>query len=70
MNYPEWSRDGKLGIDLLFDDNSYDEMRNALKERVNTYRKKRRGPINPNSYRGEQTRFSINIPSLSYSFLE
>lgn len=28
---PDWSRDGKLGIDLLFDDNSYDEMTNALK---------------------------------------
>jgi superfamily I DNA and/or RNA helicase len=28
---PEWSRDGKLGIDLLFDDNSYDEMQLALK---------------------------------------
>lgn len=28
---PNWSRDGKLGIDLLFDDNSYDEMQNALK---------------------------------------
>jgi len=29
---PEWSRDGKLGIDLLFDDNSYDEMQHALKQ--------------------------------------
>jgi ATP-dependent RNA/DNA helicase IGHMBP2 len=28
---PDWCRDGKLGIDLLFDDNSYDEMQNALK---------------------------------------
>lgn len=28
---PEWARDGKLGIDLLFDDSSYDEMQNALK---------------------------------------
>jgi ATP-dependent RNA/DNA helicase IGHMBP2 len=28
---PDWSRDGKLGIDLLFDDNSYDEMNQALK---------------------------------------
>lgn len=28
---PDWSRDGKLGIDLLFDDNSYDEMTDALK---------------------------------------
>lgn len=27
---PEWSSDGKLGIDLLFDDNSYDEMQAAL----------------------------------------
>lgn len=31
---PDWSRDGKLGIDLLFDDNSYDEMQNALKQAV------------------------------------
>lgn len=28
---PEWSRNGKLGIDLLFDENSYDEMFGALK---------------------------------------
>jgi ATP-dependent RNA/DNA helicase IGHMBP2 len=28
---PEWSRDGKLGIDVLFDDNSYDEMNSAVK---------------------------------------
>lgn len=29
---PEWSRNGKLGIDLLFDDNSYDEMLHALRQ--------------------------------------
>lgn len=28
---PEWSRNGKLGIDLLFDDASYDEMVTAVK---------------------------------------
>jgi len=28
---PDWTRDGKLGIDLLFDNNSYNEMHNALK---------------------------------------
>jgi ATP-dependent RNA/DNA helicase IGHMBP2 len=28
---PDWSRDGKLGIEVLFDDNSYDEMFAALK---------------------------------------
>lgn len=29
---PEWSRDGQLGVNLLFDDNSYAEMQNALKD--------------------------------------
>lgn len=29
---PDWSRDGKLGVELLFDNNSYDEMQDALKE--------------------------------------
>lgn len=29
---PEWSRKGKLGIDLLFDENSYREMNAALQE--------------------------------------
>lgn len=28
---PDWASDGKLGIDVLFDDNSYDEMQAALK---------------------------------------
>src|SRR5947209_6422797 len=28
---PEWSRNGKLGIDAIFDQNSYEEMENALK---------------------------------------
>lgn len=28
---PEWSRNGKLGIDAVFDQNSYEEMENALK---------------------------------------
>lgn len=38
---PEWSRDGKLGIDLLFDENSYEEMQNALKL-ANTSKEKNR----------------------------
>jgi ATP-dependent RNA/DNA helicase IGHMBP2 len=29
---PEWSRDGKLGVDVLFDENSYEEMLAGLKE--------------------------------------
>src|SRR6478609_3585454 len=37
---PDWASDGKLGIDLLFDDNSYEEMQNALKLAVTLYDKK------------------------------
>src|SRR5882757_2555744 len=29
---PDWARDGKLGVDLLFDDNSYTEMFSALRQ--------------------------------------
>jgi ATP-dependent RNA/DNA helicase IGHMBP2 len=29
---PEWGRNGKLGVELLFDNNSYDEMQAALKQ--------------------------------------
>jgi superfamily I DNA and/or RNA helicase len=29
---PDWARDGKLGVDLLFDNNSYDEMFKAIKQ--------------------------------------
>lgn len=29
---PDWTRDGKLGVQLLFDNNSYDEMQDALKQ--------------------------------------
>ncbi len=28
---PEWSRDGKLGVELLFDNNSYEEMQQAIR---------------------------------------
>jgi ATP-dependent RNA/DNA helicase IGHMBP2 len=33
---PDWASDGKLGIDLLFDAYSYDEMRDALKKAEQT----------------------------------
>ncbi|HJT74398.1 MAG TPA: AAA domain-containing protein [Chitinophaga sp.] len=42
---PEWSRDGKLGIDLLFDDNSYDEMQNALKQAISLSEKPEEGRL-------------------------
>jgi ATP-dependent RNA/DNA helicase IGHMBP2 len=42
---PEWSRDGKLGVDLLFDDNSYDEMNQALKTAANAVEHKKFGRL-------------------------
>jgi ATP-dependent RNA/DNA helicase IGHMBP2 len=40
---PEWADDGKLGIDLLFDDNSYDEMQSAIKRAASLSEKKEEG---------------------------
>ncbi|RFS18824.1 DUF2075 domain-containing protein [Chitinophaga silvatica] len=36
---PEWAHNGKLGIDLLFDENSYEEMEQALKQASTLYEK-------------------------------
>ncbi|HWK07341.1 MAG TPA: AAA domain-containing protein [Puia sp.] len=42
---PGWADDGKLGLDLLFDDNSYDEMRNALRLASTLYEKREEGNL-------------------------
>lgn len=42
---PDWASDGKLGIDLLFDDNSYDEMQSALKLAITLSEKKEEGHL-------------------------
>lgn len=42
---PEWADNGKLGIDLLFDDNSYDEMQQALKLATALAEKKEEGRL-------------------------
>src|SRR5690606_15184443 len=34
---PDWTRDGKLGVDVLFDNNSYNEMYNALKQAADIF---------------------------------
>src|SRR5215211_1650752 len=40
---PEWSRNGKLGIDAVFDENSYQEMEGALKSAMILEEKKEEG---------------------------
>lgn len=42
---PDWSRDGKLGVDVLFDNNSYDEMQNALKTADSPFEKAEEGRL-------------------------
>jgi len=42
---PEWAANGKLGVDLLFDDNSYDEMQNALKLAISLSEKRDEGRL-------------------------
>ena len=36
---PPWTRNGKLGVDLLFDENSYDEMQQALRQASTLFEK-------------------------------
>lgn len=42
---PDWASNGKLGVDLLFDDNSYAEMEAALKEASSRKEKKEDGKL-------------------------
>src|SRR5688572_11284165 len=42
---PDWSRNGKLGIDAVFDENSYAEMENALKQASVVAEKKEGGHL-------------------------
>ena len=42
---PEWADNGKLGVDLLFDDNSYDEMQHALKLAITLSEKREEGKL-------------------------
>ena len=42
---PDWVRNGKLGIDLLFDDNSYTEMFGAIKQAASLAEKSAEGAL-------------------------
>lgn len=68
---PEWSRDGKLGVDLLFDENSYDEMQNALRQASVVYEKEEKGLVSVLTGRTSpvyyQPRVPFNSPSLNAS---
>ncbi|HEY0040848.1 MAG TPA: AAA domain-containing protein [Flavisolibacter sp.] len=42
---PDWARNGKLGIDAVFDQNSYEEMETALKSAASIAEKKEEGEL-------------------------
>jgi superfamily I DNA and/or RNA helicase len=42
---PDWTRNGRLGIDLLFDDNSYTEMFSALRQAAGLTEKREEGRL-------------------------
>lgn len=42
---PDWTRRGKLGIDAVFDENSYQEMEQALKSAISIAEKKEEGRL-------------------------
>lgn len=69
---PEWSRNGRLGIDAVFDKNSYEEMEATLRLASVSADKKEEGDIikiltgekKPTFYAGS---FSVSIPLLNAS---
>ena len=60
---PDWSRDGKLGVDLLFDDNSYDEMQAALKLAMARYEKKEEGLLSRILTGEKEPTFDSSLPT-------
>jgi ATP-dependent RNA/DNA helicase IGHMBP2 len=65
---PDWARDGKLGIDLLFDENSYDEMQQALKLASSLREKKEEGHL-INILTGERSPGFQQIPAIEIPVL-
>jgi len=69
-SFPEWINDGKLGVQLLFDDNSYDEMNRALNYLLKTEKETLIRLINiilGNSEPEFEEKYPVTIPSLNES---
>lgn len=68
---PDWASDGKLGIDLLFDENSYDEMQNACKLAASLAEKPAEGRLIQILTGAKETTFNtsdpVPVPSLNVS---
>jgi ATP-dependent RNA/DNA helicase IGHMBP2 len=62
---PEWADNGKLGVDLLFDDNSYDEMQQALKLAITLSEKREEGRLISVLTGGTKPTFNTTLPAYS-----
>ena len=62
---PDFARDGKIGIDVLFDDNSYDEMQSALKS-ANELVKKPEGNLVRVLTGEKQPTFNENLHKITF----
>lgn len=62
---PEWACNGKLGIDLLFDDNSYDEMQSAIQQASATSARPVEGRLVRVLTGEEKPRFTENVTAPS-----
>jgi len=62
---PEWTRAGKLGVDLLFDDNSYDEMQSALTRAASLAEKGEEGRLVNILVGARQPTFNNDLPAIT-----
>jgi ATP-dependent RNA/DNA helicase IGHMBP2 len=60
---PDWADEGKLGVDLLFDDNSYDEMNEALRAASALAEKEKEGRLVKILTGQQKPSFRDNIPA-------
>ncbi len=63
---PEWADNGKLGIDLLFDEASYAEMQQALKDAEAIHEKHKEGRLARVLTGAQPAAFDEHIPPLSF----
>ena len=60
---PDWSRNGKLGIDALFDENSYTEMEHALRNANSLHENKDKGNLIQILTGSQSPTFNTELPT-------
>lgn len=66
---PDWASDGKLGIDLLFDEASYEEMQRALKAAATFSENAAEGRLTRTLIGAQKPTFNLQLPALPHPTL-